>query len=127
MTARHLQTEERLVSGKRPGSFGDLTFTGPDGVAPLSPGTASREFQKAVRRAGVRPGRLHDLRHTFASLALTAGVPVTIVSRALGHSQPSTTLNIYSHLLPGTSAQAMAAVDLALGGEDDRSAPSPRP
>lgn len=111
---RHEQTAQRLVSGLRPGEFGDLVFTKWDGVTPLSPGTVSRGFQKAVKRSGVRPGRLHDLRHTFATLALTAGVPVIIVSRALGHSQPSTTLNIYGHLLPGTSGQAMAAVDAAL-------------
>jgi integrase len=111
---QHPQKAQRLVSGQRPGEFGDLVFTRLDGVTPLSPGTVSREFRNAVRRAGVRPGRLHDLRHSFASLALAAGVPVIIVSRALGHSQPSTTLNVYAHLLPGTSGQAMAAVDAAL-------------
>jgi len=111
---RHVQTRERLVSGLRPGSFGDLIFTGDDGVTPISPGVASRQFQRAVRRSKVRPGRLHDLRHTFASMALQAGVPVIVVSRALGHAQPSTTLNIYGHLLPGASSQAMSAVDAAL-------------
>jgi integrase len=102
---RHEQTTQRLVSGLRPGEYGDLVFTKWDGVTPLSPATVSRSFRKAVRRAKVKPGRLHDLRHTFATLALTAGVPVIIVSRALGHSQPSTTLNVYGHLLPGTSGR----------------------
>jgi integrase len=114
---RHEQTTQRLVSGSRPGELGDLVFTRADGVAPLAPGVVSREFRRAVRRSGVRAGRLHDLRHTFATLALNAGVPIIIVSRALGHSQPSTTLNVYGHLIPGTSGQAMAAVDAALAVE----------
>lgn len=44
--------------------------------------------------------RFHDLRHTAASIMLNRGIPVLIVSRILGHSKPSTTLDIFGHLIP---------------------------
>ena len=57
-----------------------------------------------VRRVGaelgVRPLRLHDARHTFASLALSAGKPLPWVSKTIGHRRVSTTADIYSHVLP---------------------------
>jgi integrase len=115
---RHRQAAQQLVSGLRSGEFGALIFTRSDGVTPMSPSVVSREFRRAVRRARVRPGRLHDLRHSFAAIPMSAGVPIVIVSRALGHAHASTTVNTYGHLLPGTSGQAMAAVDAALAGAD---------
>lgn len=44
--------------------------------------------------------RFHDLRHTAASLMLNHGIPVLVVSKVLGHSKPSTTLDYYGHLIP---------------------------
>ena len=54
--------------------------------------------------------RLHDLRHTHATLALKAGVPVKVVSERLGHESPAFTLKHYAHVIPGMQAAAAAAV-----------------
>jgi integrase len=60
----------------------------------------ARGFYPALRRAGIRKVRLHDLRHTFASLMLANGEDIVRVSRLLGHANPTITLNVYSHMLP---------------------------
>ncbi|HTX11034.1 MAG TPA: tyrosine-type recombinase/integrase [Solirubrobacteraceae bacterium] len=52
----------------------------------------------------------HDLRHTHATLALKAGVPVKVVSERLGHESPAFTLKQYAHVIPGMQAAAAAAV-----------------
>ena len=55
-------------------------------------------FDEACRRAGVPSIRLHDLRHTMATLALTAGIHPKVVQEMLGHSGIAVTLDIYSHV-----------------------------
>jgi integrase len=50
--------------------------------------------------------RLHDLRHTHATILLTAGVPVHIVSQRLGHASPVVTMTVYAHVLPGSQREA---------------------
>jgi len=67
-----------------------LVFTREDGSA-LHPDMATRSFERLYRAAGLPPIRLHDLRHTAASLALQAGVPLKVVSEQLGHSMQVTT------------------------------------
>lgn len=57
-----------------------------------------------------------DLRHAFASLMLSQGTRVDLVSRMLGHAKPATTLNIYAHMLPGDQEEALRRLELALGG-----------
>jgi len=52
--------------------------------------------------AGVRRIRIHDLRHTGASLLLASGANVVEVAEALGHAKVSTTVNTYAHAMPGT-------------------------
>lgn len=59
--------------------------------------------------------KFHGLRHTAASLALSAGVPLTTVSAMLGHASPKVTLGIYGHCVPGTQDLAAAAMDRLLG------------
>ena len=63
-----------------------------------------------VKSAGLRPIRLHDLRHTHASLALKAGVPVKVISERLGHESPAFTLKQYAHVIPGMQAEAANCV-----------------
>jgi integrase len=60
----------------------------------------------SCRRPGVRVIRLHDLRHTHASLLIAAGVPVKVVSERLGHASPTFTIETYQHVLPGMQADA---------------------
>ncbi len=70
----------------------------------------ARRFVSASRRAGVPPIRLHDLRHTWATLALQAGIHPKVVSERLGHATTSITLDIYSHVQPELDAHAAMAV-----------------
>ena len=57
-------------------------------------------FRRVLRKAGLRGIRFHDLRHTFASLLLARNVPVTYVSRQLGHANPHITFSVYAHWIP---------------------------
>ena len=78
---------------------------------PFHPERFSREFDRLLARLDFEPRiRLHDLRHTWATLALEAGVPVKIVSERLGHSKTAITLDIYSHVTPTMGADAAEKV-----------------
>lgn len=61
-----------------------------------------------VKALGLPPIRLHDARHTPATLMLTDGVPVEVVSELLGHASTSITMDTDAHALPGTGAAAGA-------------------
>jgi integrase len=65
---------------------------------PYHPQRLLKMFEQAIRRAGVPAIRLHDLRHTMATLALQAGVHPKVVQEQLGHSGINVTLDIYSHV-----------------------------
>lgn len=67
------------------------------GIKPLSPTTINRRKLKACDRANIRPITLHQFRHNHATLLMQKGIMVNEVSRRLGHSKVSTTLDIYSH------------------------------
>ena len=85
-----------------------------DAGEPLGPNVVSYGFRQAVKASGVRAIPLHGLRHTHATILLSAGVPVHIVSARLGHSNPATTLNYYAHCLP-RAQQAAVAVLVGMG------------
>jgi len=82
---------------------------------PVSPGVLTKAFAELRTAAGIRPGRLHDLRHTAATHLLTAGVPVHIVSARLGHASPTITLNTYAHVLPTSDERAPQVMESVLG------------
>jgi integrase len=103
---RRTQVEERLLVGAGYEDH-DLVFARPDG-RPTHPELLSRVFERVVVRIGLPSIRLHDLRHTHASLLLKAGVPVKVVSERLGHATPSFTLDVYGWVLPGMQAEAAA-------------------
>ena len=84
-------------------------FTREDGK-PYAPDYVTRAFREAVARTDVPRIRLHDLRHTWASLALQAGVNPKVVSERLGHATVSFTLDTYSHVMPGLQEDAAAKV-----------------
>jgi integrase len=96
------QLEQRLLLGAAFKDWG-LIFAYPDGE-PLNPEYVSRRFQRLLRAAGLPPVRLHDLRHTHATLALAAGVPTRVVSDRLGHSAMAVTTDIYQHAIPDLEA-----------------------
>jgi integrase len=67
------------------------------GIKPLSPTTINRRKLEACEKANIRPITLHQFRHSHATLLLQKGIMINEVSRRLGHSKTSTTLDIYSH------------------------------
>jgi integrase len=71
------------------------------------PRTVNRQFSMLLKQAGLPNIRVHDMRHTAASLMLGQGIPVNIVSKILGHSNPSITYNIYSHIMSDQQEDAM--------------------
>jgi integrase len=88
---------------------GDYIFCNPDG-SPLKPDTISASVSLLFRTLKVPKGAsLHTLRHTHGSHLLAAGVPLTVVSKRLGHANPHVTASIYAHALPGRDDLAAAA------------------
>ena len=87
-----------------------LVFGHADGT-PRAPATVTHAFTKLARRLGLAGVRLHDLRHTHASLLLQQAVHPKIVSERLGHANINITLDTYSHLLPGLQEAAILKFD----------------
>jgi len=95
-----------------------LVFTLENGAA-LDPESVSRYFRLAVKRSMLPPIRLHDLRHTHATLALQAGIHPKVVSERLGHATISITLDTYSHAIPAMQEEAAALIAaLVFAGEE---------
>jgi len=93
-----------------------------DGTRPMSEVKARLALKRALKRAGLPDIRLHDLRHTVASLLLDAGVSVTTVADLLGHSTPATTVGIYAHAVRG----GRSAVDLLRSDKNSDKPERPR-
>ncbi len=106
---RDEQEAQRALLGK-PLTAGDFVFAHPDG-SPLDPSTVSHTFNKIIRKAGLPHIRLHDLRHTHASLLLQAGVHIKVVQERLGHSSIRVTLDTYSHVIGGLQEVAAQRFD----------------
>jgi integrase len=83
----------------------DFVFVRPDG-SPINPGAVSLAFRRIIKKAGLKHIRIHDLRHTHATLMLKAGVHPKVVSERLGHASIGITLDTYSHVLPGLQEAA---------------------
>ena len=84
-----------------------------DGTPPM-PDQLTRDLLAVVRRCGLPHITLHGLRHSFASVANSQGVPMYDISRTLGHSSIAVTSNIYTHLFDDTAAQALSVVAKAI-------------
>ena len=113
MLRRHREAQKLERSAWGP-AWNDacLVFTREDGRA-LRPDYVTRHFRELAETAGLPPIRLHDLRHTSASLALAAGVDLKVVSERLGHSQLAITADLYTHVnrhLGKAAAQQIADV-----------------
>ncbi len=90
----------------------DFVFTREDGTLP-DPGYVSKVFRRIVKNAGLKRIRLHDLRHTYATLQRKAGQPIEVISRVLGHASEMVTLTIYNHW-EGELRAAADTMDLML-------------
>ncbi|HVM14201.1 MAG TPA: tyrosine-type recombinase/integrase [Egibacteraceae bacterium] len=102
---RAWQEQRRAEAGAAWRNELDLVFTAAGG-RPLVPDSLTRTFRQAVAGLPLPRIRLHDLRHTHATLMLQAGVPVQVVSQRLGHASVHLTMEIYAHVLPAMDAEA---------------------
>lgn len=109
---RRILVEHQLLTGKREG----YVLQTADGK-PQAHRNARRAFDKGCERAKLEGLTYHQLRHNFASALIASGADVTFVSHQMGHSRPSITLDVYSHLFSAarSSGSAAAAIDAAFG------------
>jgi len=112
---REYRVEQELLQIQLGSAIGDddFVFSRPDG-SPLNPNAVTLAFKRIIRKAGLKHIRLHDLRHTHATLMLKAGVHPKIVSERLGHANIGITLDTYSHVLPGLQEAAAERFDSVL-------------
>jgi len=113
---RHHRTHQlqiRLIMG---GRYLDchLVFPGPGGEH-MEPRALTRRYERAIKRLPVPYIPFHGLRHTHATTLLKQGIHPKVVAERLGHSQIRTTMDTYSHVLPGMQEEAARAVERVLG------------
>jgi integrase len=107
------QLAERLAAGSR-WRDNDFVFATSAGT-PLDSRNVTHSLQTALGRAGLARQRFHDLRHAYATLMLEDGEELAVISRSLGHSNISTTADVYAHLAPAMLERSAARMDTILG------------
>ncbi len=70
-----------------------------------------RVFHKIIEKADLPKFRIHDIRHTYASLLLSQGEPLNYVKEQLGHASIQTTVDVYGHIVPGSNRNAVNQLD----------------
>lgn len=106
---------------KAPVNEHDLIFTNKEGN-PLDPDNIiKREFQPALRMAGLRTIRFHDLRHTYTSLLIAQGENIKFIQSQLGHASIQTTMDRYGHIIPNSNHGAGERLDRMVFGKSDTS------
>ena len=101
-----------MVAGERWQDH-DLVFPSTIGT-PMDRDRLRRRYKRLLKMAGLPVIRFHDLRHTAATLMLNNNIPVIVVSRRLGHAQPSITLDVYGHLMPTKQREVASLMDQLL-------------
>ncbi|GAA1287944.1 site-specific integrase [Planotetraspora silvatica] len=109
------QAAERLAAGSAWHDPHGLVFTTHIGTA-IEPENLYRHFRAVCDAAGIRRVRLHDLRHTCATILLAQGVDTRTIMEILGHSTIVLTMNTYAHVMPEHQAKALNRLEEALGG-----------
>ncbi len=107
LTWRRVQRERWLEKG---GEVPPWVFPSLEGTA-LEERNVRHVFSRLLEQANLRQIRIHDLRHTYATLLLQAGAPITYVSQQLGHRDASITLRVYAHYLPSASQRDVDRLD----------------
>jgi integrase len=113
-THKSRQAAEKLALGAGYADQG-LVFAAEDG-RPIWPGYVSDRFHTLTDLIELPRIRLHDLRHSSASLALAAGIDLKTVSSNLGHASISITADLYSHVLPAVAREAAERVAALVDG-----------
>jgi integrase len=93
---------------------------------PINPDRLSRLFKRACVKAGLPMPRLHDTRHTSVTLGMSAGVPIHVLSGRVGHSNVTTTLNVYSAFLPRADKLAGDVIGATMNPVVDLDSPETR-
>ena len=107
------QNQERLTAGPL-WQDNDLVFPTLTGTTTSGTNLLGRHFKPLLKRAELPPIRFHDLRHTCATILLTAGKHPKFVQELLGHASISITLDTYSHVIEGMDGGLADAMDEAL-------------
>jgi integrase len=115
---RQRQRQQRLAAGPSWDSAHDWVLTDALGGY-IRPQTMSYEWRRLMEQLDVPTIRLHDLRHTHATLALKAGVHPKVVSERLGHATVGITLDLYSHVAPSLAKDAAEQIMSATYGADE--------
>jgi integrase len=113
---RKAQAAERLAWGPAYRDVEGMVFTWEDG-RPVNPDYVTKAFGEATRGLeGLQRLKLHELRHTHATVLLRDGVPVHVVAKRLGHKDPSLTLNVYADAIPDDDGRAVDTFTKAVWG-----------
>ena len=115
-----------LLRARKKASISQWIFPQPTSPElPMNPGTAYRRLKTLLEEAGLPSIRFHDLRHTFATLALQNGMDVKTLSAMLGHVSAATTLDIYTHSTSEMQHAAARKIDCGIGKAElpDETAP----
>jgi integrase len=110
------QQERRLGMGLGKAPAGAPVFATADGRH-LSPNAITKAWPVAMAAIGMPAVTLHSLRHTHASMLINAGLDILTISRRLGHSSPTITLNVYGHLIHGGDDRAAQIMEVAFGSK----------
>lgn len=87
-----------------------------DGTTPLDQSNMRRDFNKALKKAGIRHVSLHSLRHFYSSNMIASGCSIKFLQNSLGHRSATMTLNTYAHLIPEAGAESVSRFDALLSG-----------
>lgn len=109
------QLEKYLIWKKENGIPSTFLF---GGNAPIPQRTYQRYFNRYTQAAGLKHIRIHDLRHSHASMLIHLNVPITVISKRLGHSSIKMTLEKYSHCYSGGENIAISAINTAISQKD---------
>ena len=104
-----------LLEQKKKAGSSPWVFPSPNG-GPISPDSVLHMLHRVLKRAGLPKVRFHDLRHTFATLALQNGVDIKTVSGMLGHFSAGFTLDTYAHVTGAAQRQAAQTMGNVLSG-----------
>jgi integrase len=110
------QQEQRLGMGLGKAPETAPVFATADGRY-LSPNAITKAWPVAMAAIGMPAVTLHSLRHTHASMLMNAGLDILTISRRLGHSSPTITLNVYGHLIHGGDDRAAQIMEAAFGSK----------
>jgi integrase len=119
---RRRQAADRLAAGA-PWHDDDFVFTTPIGT-PLDPRNTTRLYHEITERAGLGHGRFHALRHSAATIMLSLGVPLEVISKTLGHAGYAITADVYAHVRAELQRRGADAMDSALMTRRTRSGSS---